>query len=210
MKRRLIGLALVATATLAQAQNTPIPGAPASAAKKELIQRLLVLQQPALEGMTRELIERPARQIMGMAEDALEARVPPEKRQDVIKKIQEALNKYRDDTTPIAKERATKIAQSSLGPFLEEKYTEDELRQLLGALEAPAYKKFQQSWPELTNTFGQAVVKELEAVVQPKIKALDENVGAALGIKPGAPAGAASGPRAAKPAAAPASKPAKK
>src|SRR5512139_3991017 len=154
MKRRLLALALVAAASLANAQNNAIPGAPASAAKKDLIQRLLVLQQPALEGMTRELIERPARQIMGMAEETLDARVPPEKRPDAVKKIQDALNKYRDETTPIVKERAAKIGQSSLGPFLDEKYTEDELRQLLGALEAPAYKKFQQGWPELTNTFG--------------------------------------------------------
>jgi len=202
--KRLIALALVASATLAHAQNnasTAIPGAPTTAAKKELIQRLLTLQQPVLEAMTRDLIERPARQMMMAAEDALEARVAPDKRPDAVKKIQDALNKYRDETTPLIKERAFKIGQASLGPALEEKYTEDELRQLLGALEAPAYKKFQQGWPELTNTYSTSVVKELEAIVQPKVRELDQSIGSALGATGRAPAAAASAPKApAKPA----------
>lgn len=204
--KRLIGLALVAAATLAHAQTTAIPGAPTSAAKKELIQRLLVVQQPALESMTRDLIERPARQMMGAAEEALEVRVAPEKRPEAIKKIQDLLTKYRDETTPLVRERAAKIGQASLGPIFEEKYTEDELKQLLAALEAPAYKKFQQSLPELTNAYAQNAVKELEPAVQPKIKSLEQGVAAALGVT----GSAATAPKAAKPAAPAASKPAKK
>lgn len=205
--KRLIGLALVAAATLAHAQNNAIPGAPASAAKKDLIQRLLVIQQPALESMTRDLIERPARQMMAAAEEALEVRVAPEKRPEAIKKIQELLNKYREETTPLIRERAAKIGQASLGPIFEEKYTEDELKQLLGALEAPAYKKFQQSLPELTNVYAQSVVKELESTVQPKLKTLEQGVATALGVPAPGSGAAAPGPRAAKPAAPAASKP---
>lgn len=210
--KRLIGLALVAATSLVQAQNTAIPGAPTSAAKKELINRLLAIQQPALESMTRDLIERPARQMMGAAEEALEVRVAPEKRPEAVKKIQDLLNKYRDETTPLIKDRATKIGQQSLGAVFEEKYTEDELKQLLASLEAPAYKKFQQSLPELTNTYAQAVVKDLEPIVQPKVKTLEQGVAAALGVPPPgtAPAAAPAKP-AAKPAAPAASKaPAKK
>lgn len=205
--KRLIGLALVAAATVAHAQTTAIPGAPTSAAKKELIQRLLVVQQPALESMTRDLIERPARQMMGAAEEALEVRVAPEKRPEAIKKIQDLLTKYRDETTPLIRERAAKIGQVSLGPIFEEKYTEEELKQLLAALEAPAYKKFQQSLPELTSAYAQSAVKELESAVQPKIKTLEQGVASALGLSGSA---ATAGPKSAKPAAPAASKPAKK
>lgn len=205
--KRLIAAALMASAALAHAQNNnSIPGAPASAAKKELVQRLLTLQQPALEGMTRDIIERPARQMMAAAEEALQMRVPPEKRQEAVKKIQDLLRTYRDDTTPLIKERSAKVGQSSLGPMFEEKFTEDELKQLLAALEAPAYKKFQQQLPELTTTFAQGVVKDLEPVVEPKLKTLEQGVAAALGV----PAQGAAPAKAAKPAAAPASKPAKK
>jgi len=203
--KRLIGLALVAAATLAHAQNnTAIPGAPTSAAKKEMIQKLLAMQQPSLEAMTRDLVERPARALMGAAEEALENRVAPEKRPEAVKKIQDLLNTYRDETTPLIKERATKVGQTSLGTIFEEKYTEDELKQLLAALEAPAYKKFQQGLGEMTNAFGSGLMKELEPILTPKAQALEAGMRAALGLN--APAAGAA--PAAKPGAKPAAKPA--
>lgn len=207
--KRLIGLALVAASTVTHAQTTAIPGAPASAGKKELVQRMLTIQQPGLENLTRDVIERPARQMMGAAEEALETRVAPEKRQDVVKKIQELLNKYRDETTPLVRERTAKIGQATLAPVFEEKYTEDELKQLVAALESPVYKKFQQSLPEMSNAYMQGVVKELQPIVEPKLKTLEQGVGQALGVT--APAAGATAPKAAAKAAAPAaSKPAKK
>ncbi len=218
---RLIAAIAIASATvtavpaLAQTQTQPIPGAPASAAKKELAQRLLTLQQPALESMGRDLVDRPARQMMGAAEEALQARVPPEKREAVVKQIEEQLRKYRDESQVIAKDRAVKVGQSSLGPVFEEKFTEDELKQLVAALESPAYKKFQQALPELTNTYAQNLVKDLEPSIQPKLKALEDSVASALGVTtpqagaPGTPAApkAATPARPARPAA---SQPAKK
>jgi hypothetical protein len=200
--KRLIGLALVAATALAHGQgNNAIPGAPTSAAKKDLVQRLLTIQQPALENMTRELMERPARQMMGAAEEALETRVAPEKRQDAVKKIQDLLNKYRDETTPLVRERTTRIAQSTLGPVFEEKYSEDELKQLVTMLESPVYKKFQQSLPELTNTYAQGAVKDLQPVVEPKLKALEQGVAAALGVNAAGAAAPKAAPKAAAPAA---------
>lgn len=207
--KRLIGLALVAATTLAHAQSTAIPGAPASAAKKDLVQRLLVVQQPGLENMMRDLLERPARQMSADAEEILATRVAPEKRPEAVKKIQELLNKYRDETTPLIRERSARIAQATLSPIFEEKYTEDELKQLVAALESPAYKKYQTSLPELANAYGQSVLKELEPVVQPKVAALQQGIGSALGATAPAAAPSANKP-APKPAAPAASKPAKK
>ncbi|HEY0818984.1 MAG TPA: hypothetical protein VGD46_09415 [Rhizobacter sp.] len=207
--KRLIGLALVAATALAHAQNTAIPGAPSSAAKKDMVQRLLTIQQPDLEGMMGDLIARPARQIIADAEEILHTRIAPEKRQDAIKKIQEAINKYRDETSPLMRERAGKIAQTSIGPVLEEKYSEEELKQLVAMLESPVYKKYQQGMPDLTKAYGQAVLKELEPSVQPKVVALQQSIGKALSDSAGAAAPAKPAPSA-KPAAPAASKPAKK
>lgn len=209
--KNLIGLALLAGAGLVQAQGQNIPGAPPSAAKKELAQRLLTIQQPALESMARDLVERPARQMLGAADEVLQTRVPPEKRQAATQQIQDLMRTYVADANSVAKERASKVGQTSLGPLFEEKFTEDELRQLLTALESPAYKKFQQSLPELTSVYGQALVKDLEPTFEPKLKALEQSVGAALGVTgPGASAPKPGPAKAAKPPAQPASKPAKK
>lgn len=204
--KNLIALALLAGAGFAQAQNQAIPNAPASAAKKELVQRLLTLQQTALESMARDLVERPARQMMGAAEQALQTRVPPEKREAAAKQIQEHLRKYGEESSLLVRDRSAKIGEASLGPLFEEKFSEDELRQLLAALEAPAYKKFQQALPDLTKAYAQMLVKELEPVIEPKLKTLDQNVATALGVS----GPAASQPKAAKPAASAAAKPAKK
>lgn len=204
-------MALLAGASLAQAQNQTIPGAPPSAAKKELVQRLLTVQQPALESMARDLVERPARQMLGAADEVLQTRVPPEKRQAATQQIQELMRAYVTDANQVARERSTKVGQASLGPLFEEKFTEDELRQLLATLESPVYKKFQQGLPEFTTVYAKALVKELDPTFEPKLKALEQSVGTALGVTgPGAAAPKAGSSKAAKPTAQPASKPAKK
>lgn len=196
--KRLIGLALVAAATVAQAQNTAIPGVPASAAKKELVQRLLNLQQNQLDDITSDVVARPAQQIAAAADEALQTQVPPAKHPPIVKKIQESLQKYKEGTMPLVRDRAGKISQASIGPFLEEKFTEEELRQLVTSLEAPAFKKFQQAQPELINLYVAAVRKDLATAVQPKIDALERDVRAALGVQ--APASAPAGAAAPKPA----------
>ncbi len=205
--KSLIAIAALASAGLAFAQGQAIPNAPSSAAKKELVQRLLNLQQPALESMARDLVERPARQMMSAAEQAMQMRVPQDKQEAAAKQIEAQLKKYRDESGALVRDRAAKIGQTSLGPMFEDKFNEEELRQLLAALEAPAYKKFQQSLPEFTSAYAQTLVKELEPTIEPKLKALEQSVAAALGV----PAQGASQPKgAAKPVAPAASKPAKK
>jgi hypothetical protein len=209
--KRLACMALLTGATLAHAQNQAIPNAPASAAKKELVQRMVALQQPALDNMARSLAERPARQMMAAADQALQTRVPPEKRQAVAEQIQAEMRKFLDEAVPLIRDRANKIAPTSLGSVFEEKFSEDELRQLLATLESPVYKKFQQSLPDLTNAFVQTLVADVEPTINPKLNALEQRVASALGVN--APGPAASEPKAAKaakPAASAASKPAKK
>lgn len=209
--KRMACVALLTGASLAHAQNQAIPNAPASAAKKELVQRLVTLQQPALDNMARNLAERPVIQMMSAAENAVQSRVPPEKRQAMADQIKGEMRKFLDDAVPLVRDRASKIGQTSLGPVFEEKFTEDELRQLVAQLESPAYKKFQQALPDLTNVFVQQLVAEVEPSINPKLNALEQRVGAI--INAGAPAAAASSPnaaKAAKPAASAASRPAKK
>ncbi|MBC7994744.1 MAG: hypothetical protein H7Z15_16050 [Rhizobacter sp.] len=204
--KSLLGVALLAGASLAGAQGQAIPGAPPSAAKKELVQRLLTLQQPSLENVGRDLAERPARQLAGEAEQALMTRVPADKREAAAKQIQELLRKYGEESLAVVRDRTSKINQANLAPMVDEKFTEEELRQLLASLESPVFKKYQQTQPAMVSAYAQTLVKELEAALTPKLQTLEQSVVAALGITPTA----ASQPKAAKPAAAAASKPAKK
>ncbi len=211
---RLIVAALLSSAALAHAQTASAPAsapvsapasapapapAPASPAKKELVQKLMLLQQPGIEGLARNLVEQPALQIMQAAGRALQQQVAPEKREAVGKTIEADIRKYVDESLPLVRERAVRLAPSTIGPMMEEKFTEDELRQLIAWLESPVNKKYTQVGPEIQNTFTQKLVTESRPLVDPKLQALETKVRASLGVTATAPAGSAPA-RAAAPA----------
>ena len=172
--------ALCAAATLAQAQS-----------KKELVQKVLALQQPTIEGVARNLVERPALQMMQAAGQALQTQVPADRRETVGKSIEADIKKFVEEATPVMRERALKLAPSTLGATLEEKFTDAELKQLIAWLESPVNKKFQQVGPEMQNNFVQKLAADAAPLLDPKLKALEQRVRASLGLgeaSPSAPA----------------------
>jgi len=202
MKNLMAAAAAFVFAVSAQAQNAaPAP----SPAKKELIQKLVTQQQSALELAARNLAAEPALQLRAAAGNAL-GRVPEDKRKAVAAQVDGLLNKYVTEAEPLARERAAKVGQASLGAWFDEKFTEDELRQLLVALDAPAYKKYQQIVPDFGSAYRQKLITELQPVLDPRLKTLEQNVAAAMGLT----VQQAAQPAAAKPPASAASKPAKK
>ena len=192
MKKTIL-LALLASATLAHAQSASAPAsAPVSAAKKELVQKVLLLQQPAIENMARNLVEQPAGQMMQAAGRALQQQVPAEKRESVGKGIESEVKKYVDESYPAVRERAVKIAPTTIGAVLEEKFTDDELKQLIAWLESSVNKKYLQLGPEMQNGFMQKLVAEARPLLDPKLQVLETKVRTALGVPAGSPASAAS------------------
>jgi hypothetical protein len=187
--KRLFATALLASAAMAHAQ-TAASAPPASAAKKELVQKVLVLQQPGIEGMARNLVEQPAARMLQAANQALQQQVAPDKRDAAGKAIETDIKKFVDDATPIVRDRAVKLAPSTIGATLEEKFTEDELKQLIAWLESPVNKKYAQLGPELQSNFTQKLVADARPLIEPRLQALDAKVRANLGL----PAAAASAP----------------
>jgi hypothetical protein len=206
MTQRTWGLAIagviaLATATAASAQgkaSAPSATGTTSAAKKELVQRILRLQQSDVEAVARSLVERPAAQMMQEAGLALQRQIAPEKREATGKLIEAEVKKYVDESYPVVRERALKIAPTTIGVALETKMSEDELKQLLAWIESPAAKKFQQVAAEARNGFVQQVLRDAGPVVEPKLQALDGRIRVILGVAPAgsepAPATAASKP----------------
>jgi uncharacterized protein YqgV (UPF0045/DUF77 family) len=178
----LLGLALLAGGGAA-AQST--------ASKKAVVQRILALQQSEIEAFARSIVERPAAQMMHEAGLALQQQVAPEKREATGKAIEAEVRKYVDDAYPVARERALKLAPSTVGAVLEAKMTEDELKALLAWLESPVNKKYQQVAVEVRKTFTEKLLAELPAVLDPKLQALDGRIRVILGVPPAnAPAAA--------------------
>ena len=173
---------LLLAAMLAAAPFAFAPGALAqsSPAKKELVQKLLTSQQPALEGLARRLVEQPAGQMLQAAGQALQTQVAPEKREAVGKSIEADVRKYVDESVPLVRDRAIKLAPTTLGTSLEEKFSEDELKQLIAWFDSPVNKKYQQLAPEMQNSFMQKLAADAGPSVDPKLQALEQQVRSTL------------------------------
>lgn len=188
MFKPLLNAALFAAAFAlpAHAQTAPTNG------KKELVARVLQLQQPGIEAMARGLAEQPAMQIMQQAGQALQ-RLPAERREAMARDIEADLRKYAEEAVPIVTARAVKLAPSTIGPLLEERLNEDELRQVIAMLESPVIRKFQGMTGDMQKALTEKLVGETKPDIEPKVRAMQQIVAKRLGFTPPA-AGAASAP----------------
>lgn len=166
-----------------------------SSAKTELISKILTLQQQVIEQTAQSLVERPALQMMQQASLALQTRVAPENREAVAKAIQADLKAYADDVGRLVRQKAVKLAPSTVGALLDQRFSEDELKQLIAIIESPVNRKYQQMGGDLQKALVDQLVTETKAVVEPKVKALEQAMVKHLGL-PAVPAAQASKPAA--------------
>jgi hypothetical protein len=204
---RTVGLPLLLslTALASHAQSTP-SAAPAAAAasspaKKELIQRVLKLQQGGIERLATAMTEEPAVLLADRASEIIAAKVPKDRQETVAKEVQSELQKYLKDTVPLVRRSAQQLAPATIGAVLESKFNEDELREIVAMLESPAYGKYQQLSGEMQQSLQARLVSDTRATVEPRVQALEKTLGERLKA---ATSAAAATP--AKPAAKPATK----
>ena len=183
--QRYMAVALLCGATLTHAQ---------SPTKKELVQKVLRQQQPALEGVARELVEQPAARMMEAAGRTLQSDVPADKREAVAKAIEADVKQYVAEALPLARERAIQAAPSTIGVVLQENFSEDELKQLIRWFDSPVNKKYQQLSAQMQKAFVQKLVADSRPLIEPKIQGLERKVRASLGV-PAAHATASATPR---------------
>jgi hypothetical protein len=188
MKTLAIAAAALFFAAQAQAQ-----AAASSPAKKELVAKVLQLQQPGVEAFAREIVQRNALQILQGAGRVLQERVPADRREAIAKDIQADTQKFAEDSLPLVRDRAVKLAPSTIGVLLEERFTEDELRQVIQILESPVNRKFQGLAGEMQRSLGEKLMAEVRPLLEPRVRALDQTIARRLGITP--PAAAGSGPK---------------
>ena len=162
------------------------------------------MQQPALEDMARGVAEQPARQLAGGARNILVQAVPEDKREATAKQVDAEIKKYLDGAIPAVRASAIKLAPTAIGPILEERFTEDELKQLVVMLESPILKRYQSALPEMSNALLEKVVEDARPAVNPKLQAAEGNIRKLLDTASGGKLSA--GEKAAAPAAKPAAK----
>jgi hypothetical protein len=189
--------ALLCSANLSFAQGATPASTPAqtsSPAKKELIAKLLLLQQPGIEMLTRNILQQPLAGLMQSAGGALQ-QVPADKREAVGKAIEADLRKFFDDNAPMMKERAIKLSPTTIGVVLDERFSEDELKQVLAWLESPVSKKFGQVNGELQKVLTEKLMADVGGTLDTRFKTLQQGIAKQLGVtvpKAATPAPAAS------------------
>lgn len=170
MKFTKLALASALTSTL-----LALPLA-AHADKKEWVQKLLATQQTSLDNTARDLTERPARQLVGAAQPVLAQAVPADKREATAKLVDVEIKKYIDGALPTVRASTLKLSQSVMGPMFEEKFTEDELKQLVAILDSAVLKKYQGMLPEVGNALVEKVMVDARPQVDPLLQTAQTNI----------------------------------
>ena len=187
-KAFLIAAALAAS-TLAQAQTpaptTPAPAAP-SAAKKELVAKILQAQRPGFEMTARRVVEQPAVQMLQQASQVIQQRLPAEKREPTFKELQADARKYVDDTYPKVRDQTIALSTTAIGPLLEQRMTESELRQVLAVYESAAFRKYQGLAGDMEKALMEQLAPQARPLVETNARALQQTMAKRLDAATGA------------------------
>lgn len=184
-----LALALAFAATGALAQPSP--------AKKALIDKIVALQTQGLaEGMANNLVQAPLPQLLQATRQFMQ-QVPADKREATAKTIEADIKKFVDENVPYMKDKIAKAAPGTASALLDERFNEDELKQILAWAESPVSQKFGLANAELQKTLAQKVMTEAAPTLEGRLKTLQGAIAKQLGI-PQQPA--ASAPKPATPA----------
>ncbi len=186
MAKILILVLALVSAGVVQAQAQAVGG------KKELVAKVLQLQQPGIEQMARTMAQQPAAMMMQQVAPVIQ-RLPPERRDALARDIEADVRKYAEDAVPLVTERALKLAPSTIGALLEERFTEDELKQIIAMLESPVNRKFQGMGGDMQRAITEKLVAETKPQIEPKLRALEQVVSKRLASAQASAASAAAG-----------------
>jgi len=165
----------------------------AAQSKKELIAKLLQLQQTGIDNVGRALAGQTSQRVLQAAGQEI-PRLAADKREAAAKDVQADVKKFYDEIEPLLRKRATELAPATLAPVYEERFSEDELKQVIAWLESPVSKKFQQLDGEIASTLAQKVVADTRGTIEARLKALEAALAKRLGVSTPA-GGSASAPK---------------
>jgi uncharacterized protein len=168
----------LATMIAALAIGGTVHAAPVPAAKQELVNRVLQLWHP--ETIGESMLQAPVGDAVQHGARLLQGRVSPEKRDAALKEIVADARQFMDENKPLAQASAQKLVGTTVAPMLAERFTEDELRQIITILESPVKKKFEGMVPELQKKLGEGVAADTRAVMDPKLQELQQRIGMRL------------------------------
>ena len=160
--------------------------------KLEWATKAVALQQgPELDRLIGQLAESSSQELVENWGNKLRAQVSKAQFDTSVESLNSELKKYNDDVSKIIKNKVNKASTDSLIPAYMERFSLDELKQLVAYFESPAVKKYQAVAPTLGNIFVNQLIMETRVDVTARAKKFDEAATKIVGTAPKAPAAAA-------------------
>jgi len=181
-----------APAPAAAGQTWTQTQAQSPAGKAALVARFLEIERPSIEALARELVTGSSDPIARAASGYLQTQAPPEKRADMARVADAEFRRYFDEMYPLVRDRAVQLAPTTIGPILEQNFSESELRELNTWISSPLAKKYQGLNPQIQGALMKQLVADVRPAIEPKLRKLDADVAKALGA-PTAPQGQGAG-----------------
>jgi hypothetical protein len=154
------------------------PPAPADGSRQALVQRVLQLWH--VETLGRSMLQEPVADAVQQARVMLQGRAPVDRRDAAMHDIAEDAKKFIDENGPLIDRSAQRLVPTTVAPLLAERFSEEELRQIVAILESPARRKFEAMIPEMQKALGEQLAADTGPVIDPKLKALRERIGLRL------------------------------
>lgn len=175
MFKSAAAITLFVAAGVANAAGTPQAISPA---KQELVQKVLALWQ--VEAIGETMLAEPVVEAVSQARSLLQGRATVEKRDAAMRDISADAQKFLDDNKPLVRSNAQKHVPATVAPILAEKFTEEELRQLITLLESPVKKKFEAMVPDMKKALGEKLAAETGPTIDPKLDDLRNRISVRL------------------------------
>lgn len=182
MKRSASLTTLAATASLALATITfAAPAQAQDAARKELATRIVNLQKVHdMDPLIAQLASSATQTVVSTWLPKLD-QVPQARQKVAADQLDAELKKFNEDNVRTIKSRNETVALEVLVPVYAERFTADELRQLITFMESPVIKKFYAANPQMGNLLAQRLVEATRKDVETRIDQFDHRAAQIIG-----------------------------
>ncbi|HJV86201.1 MAG TPA: DUF2059 domain-containing protein [Noviherbaspirillum sp.] len=178
MFKSIIAITVMIAASAASAATAGNADAAIAPAKKELVHKVLQLWQ--VDALGESMLERPVAEAVAQARAVLQGRVPQDKQDAAMKDITAEARKFLEANGPLVRDNTNKIVPSTIEPMLAEKFSEDELRQIISIFESPVKRKFEAMVPDMQKALGEKLAAETRSQIDPKLEDLRQRIASRL------------------------------
>lgn len=176
---------IIATFAIAGLALSATVNAQTADPKLEWATKAVALQQgPELERLIGQLADSATQDILQNWGPKLQSDVPPAKIEQAKERLNIELKKYFDDVSTTINGKAGKVSANALIPAYMERFTLDELKQLVAFFESPAIKKYQSAAPELGSLFVKQLIEETRSDVIVRTRQFDDAATKIIGTAP--------------------------